>query len=133
MIIYSLLFSFYSLMIEEKRIKVNRESRDHMEKEEKVLARKHWISFGAKPKGIVVVDDGAKKALLSGGKSLLLPGIISWSGHFKKGDVIVVQDKMHHEIARGITDYSTSILESTTEKKGQREVIHCDNLVLCER
>ena len=35
------------------------------------------------------VDDGAKQALLKGGKSLLLPGIVSWEGHFKKGDVII--------------------------------------------
>jgi len=53
-----------------------------MEKGEKSIARKHWISFGAKPKGKLVVDDGAKEALLSRGKSLLLPGVVSWEGHF---------------------------------------------------
>jgi len=104
-----------------------------MEKEEKLLARKHWISFGAKPKGIIIVDDGAKQALLKGGKSLLLPGIVSWEGHFKKSDVVIVQDKARREIARGVTNYSTAALQSTEEKKGQREAIHRDHLVLCER
>lgn len=104
-----------------------------MEKAEKLLARKHWISFGAKPKGVVCVDDGARDALLGGGKSLLLPGIVFWDGHFKEDDVIVVQDKNRREIARGITNYSTAALQNTKEKKGQREVIHRDNLVLCER
>ena len=104
-----------------------------MEREEKILARKHWISFGVKPKGIVIVDHGAKQALLKGGKSLLLPGVISWEGHFKKGDVIIVQDEKRHEIARGITNYSTAALQGIEEKKGQKEMIHCDNLVLCER
>ena len=104
-----------------------------MEREDKLLSRKHWISFGAKPKGIVLVDDGAKQALLSGGKSLLLPGVISWEGHFKKDDVIVVQDKSRQEIARGISNYSSSGLAGIQEKKGQKELIHRDDLVLCER
>jgi len=104
-----------------------------MEKEEKLLARKHWISFGAKPKGVVVIDQGAKQALLKGGKSLLLPGVVAWAGHFKKDDVLIVQDEQQHEIARGITNYSTTTLQGIKEKKGQKEMIHCDNLVLCER
>jgi glutamate 5-kinase len=104
-----------------------------MEREDKLLSRKHWISFGAKPKGVVLIDDGAKQALLMGGKSLLLPGVISWEGHFKKDDVIMVQDKTHQEIARGITNYSSAGLISIEEKKGQKELIHRDNLVLSQR
>jgi len=104
-----------------------------LESEEKLVARKHWISFGAKPKGIITIDDGAKQALLKRGKSLLLPGVVSWEGHFKKDDVIIVQDKSCHELARGIINYSTTAIANIEEKKGQREVIHRDNLVLCER
>ncbi|MCK5215099.1 MAG: glutamate 5-kinase [Candidatus Omnitrophica bacterium] len=104
-----------------------------LEKEEKVLARKHWISFGAKPKGTLTVDEGAKKALLKGGCSLLLPGIVKGEGHFKKGDVVVVCGPDHHEIARGITNYSLADLEKTEQKRGQREVIHCDDLIINKR
>lgn len=104
-----------------------------MEREKKLLARKHWISFSTKPKGIVIVDDGAKQALLKGGKSLLLPGVVSWEGSFKKDDVIIVQDKHQHEIARGITNYSIIAMANIGEKRGQREVIHRDNLVFAER
>lgn len=104
-----------------------------MEKEGKGLVRKHWISFGAKPKGTLVVDDGAREALLEGGRSLLLPGVVSWSGHFNVNDVVVVQDKDGCEIGRGLIHYSTADLHSIKEKKGKPEVIHCDDLVLCER
>lgn len=104
-----------------------------LESEEKLLARKHWISFGAKPKGIITIDDGAKQALLKRGKSLLLPGVISLEGNFKKDDVVIVQDKNHHELARGISNYSATAISNIEEKKGQREVIHRDHLVLCER
>ena len=104
-----------------------------MEKEEKQLSRKHWISFGAKPKGEIVIDDGAKKAILERGKSLLLPGIKSWDGHFKKSEVVVVKDKKNHEIARGVINYSISELNKVDDKKGKLEAIHCDNLVLSKR
>ena len=103
------------------------------EKKEKLIARKHWISFGAKPQGIIIVDDGARSALVEGGKSLLLPGIASWKGDFKKDDVVVVQDKKGDEIARGIINYSTAGLHQTEEKRKKMEAIHRDNLVLCRR
>ena len=104
-----------------------------MEKSDKLLARKHWISFGAKPKGELTIDEGAKRALLKGGKSLLLPGVVAWDGYFKKDEVVVVLDQKKHEIARGIINYSVSQLAKVDDPKGQLEAIHCDNLVLSER
>ena len=104
-----------------------------VEKEDKVLARKHWISFGAKPKGKLIVDDGAKHALLEGGRSLLLPGIVTWEGDFKVDDVVAVFDKDQQEIARCITNYSVADLHQIADKRGKREVIHRDDLVLCKR
>ncbi|MBI5150679.1 MAG: glutamate 5-kinase [Candidatus Omnitrophica bacterium] len=104
-----------------------------VEKEGKHLAKQHWISFGAKPKGVITVDDGAREALQKGGRSLLLPGVVSWEGHFGVDDVVVVYDKNKQEIARGLTNYSTVDLGKIQDKKGKPEVIHCDNLVLCER
>ena len=102
-------------------------------KEDKTLARQHWISFIAKPKGVIMVDDGARDALLKGGKSLLLPGIAKADGHFRAEDVVIVCDKNGTEIARGITHYSLSDLLNTSDKKGKREVVHCDDMVLCKR
>jgi glutamate 5-kinase len=102
-------------------------------KEDKTLARRHWISFIAKPKGTITVDDGAVAALLMRGKSLLLPGVVKCEGHFKADDVVIIQDKDSSEIARGIVQYSLVDILNIYEKKGQREVIHCDDLVLCKR
>jgi len=103
------------------------------EKEDKLLAKKHWISFGVKPKGALIIDDGAKAALLKGGRSLLLPGVIKWEGYFKKGDIVSVCDKERQEFARGITKYSLSDLDKVQEKRGKPEVIHCDNLVISKK
>lgn len=104
-----------------------------VEKEDRLLSRKHWISFGAKPKGVLVVDEGAKKALQKGGVSLLLPGVVAWEGNFKKNDVVVVSDQSRHEIARGIVNYASIDLNKIEDKKGKPEAIHCNNMVLGER
>ena len=101
-----------------------------VEKEDKLKSRLHWISFGVKPKGALFIDEGAVAALQKGGRSLLLPGIVKWEGHFKKGDVVIVCDQKSREIGRGITNYSISDLHKAEDKQGQTEVIHCNNLVL---
>lgn len=104
-----------------------------VEKEERLLAKRHWISFAAKPKGKIMIDAGAKQALLKGGKSLLLPGVVSWEGSFKKDDVVIIMSEEGQEIGRGITHYSVGDLYQTKEKKQKSEVIHRDDMVLSER
>lgn len=107
-----------------------------VEKNDKIVDRKWWISFVTKPKGVVKVDDGAKKAILSGGKSLLLPGVVVISGEFKKGDVLLVTDKKGEEIARGLSKYNSDhVMEmiDVGQTKGVDELIHVDDLVLSVR
>lgn len=100
------------------------------EKSEKLLMRKHWITFVAKPKGRIIVDDGARRALVKGTVSLLLPGVVGYEGAFKSGDVVVIQGQDGVEIARGISNYSVSDLAKATDKKSKREVVHVDDLVV---
>ena len=109
-----------------------------VEKEKRLLSRKHWISFGAKPKGTMFIDEGAEKALLQGGRSLLLPGVLKSEGQYKANEVVVVCGRNQQEIARGISNYSSTELNKTLQqgsetRRGLKEVIHCDNLVLCQR
>lgn len=115
-----------------RRIVVDREALGtyFFEKSEKLLMRKHWILFVAKPKGKVTVDDGARRALLKGSVSLLLPGVTSHEGVFKAGDVVIVEDGKGGEIARGITNYSAPDLAKISDKKSRREFIHIDDLVV---
>ena len=58
----------------------------------KLDARKKWIISSVAPKGSIIIDDGAKKALRSG-KSLLAAGIKKISGKFSKGDHVKILDK----------------------------------------
>lgn len=104
-----------------------------VEKEDKLLARQHWIAFGAKPKGSITVDPGAKQALLKGGRSLLLPGVVGFDGHFKVDDVVVICDEEGLEFARGIVNYSSNDMRAIEDKKGKQEVVHCDHLVFTQK
>src|SRR5436190_9548147 len=58
----------------------------------KLQGRKRWIAFFHHPKGALVVDEGAKKALRENGKSLLPPGVTRSEGDFKAGDVLRICD-----------------------------------------
>ena len=44
--------------------------------------KKHWIAFTLKPRGEIVLDEGARKALVEKGKSLLPSGIVAVRGRF---------------------------------------------------
>lgn len=99
-----------------------------MEKEDKLLARKHWIAFSAKPKGFLIIDDGAVRAL-NANKSLLFPGIVDVEGHFKVDDVVALMDNNGHLIAKGLCQYNSTQL-TTKNLSAQVEVVHRDSMVL---
>ena len=110
-------------------------------KEEKLSLKKGWIAYSSRAKGSIVVDDGAVKALIHGGKSLLPSGITSVEGDFGIGDAVYCLDSKRNRIAKGLTNYSFSEIEKIKGKKSSviekilgykysDEVIHRDNLVL---
>jgi glutamate 5-kinase len=107
----------------------------------KIVGRKRWIAFGARMKGEITVDEGAKEALVAKGKSLLPSGIKKAEGEFKIGDGISIVDLKGNEFARGLSYYSSEEIERIKGKltkeikhilgyKNYDEVIHRDNLVL---
>jgi len=104
-------------------------------------SRKHWIGYTRKIRGKVVVDDGAKEALVKGGKSLLPSGIISVDGVFSEGDSVLCVDCNGCWFAKGLVNYNSSDLIKILGKKTNEiegilghkdydEVIHRDNLVI---
>jgi glutamate 5-kinase len=69
-------------------------------------ARKKWIS-GMKPQGVLVIDDGAARALRNG-KSLLPAGVTAVSGSFERGDAVSITDQNGSELARGLITYTST-------------------------
>jgi glutamate 5-kinase len=70
-----------------------------------VTARKRWIAGTLEPKGVIVIDDGARAALQSG-RSLLPAGVKSVSGQFERGEAVIIRDVQGAEIGRGLIAYS---------------------------
>ncbi len=108
-----------------------------------VSARKRWIAHGLVPLGKLYVDEGAVRALRSGGKSLLPAGIVAVEGDFDSQDAVQVCDCQGREIARGIVNYSDEELDkikgyqsdeivTLLGYEGAETVIHRDNLALTQ-
>jgi len=93
--------------------------------------KQRWIAFSAKPKGSIVVDDGAKKALREG-KSLLCVGVTGVEGLFSACDVVRIKDKFSVEFARGKAGLSCTVLAQNCGSRFQKEAMHRDNIVLLE-
>ena len=103
-------------------------------------ARRQWIGGTLKPRGVIVIDGGAAKALTKG-KSLLAAGVTSITGSFSKGDAVSVCNEAGAEIARGLIAYdaadaikilglkSKDILKILGYDNGAA-IIHRDNLVM---
>jgi len=92
-------------------------------------ARDHWIAYGSKPKGRIIVDKGAKVALLDK-KSLLCVGILGVSGNFDAGDIISITGVDNREFARGKCVLSGKDLEEIKGCRYDREIVHRDNIVI---
>jgi glutamate 5-kinase len=104
-------------------------------------ARQHWIAYALRPRGTIIVDNGASVALKDGNKSLLPIGVIGLRGEFRRGDSVKVETTEGQEIARGLSRMSALEIARAAGKKGSElqnalggdaepVVIHRDDLVL---
>ncbi len=109
----------------------------------RMQSRKRWLAFASQPRGGIVVDAGARKALVTGGRSLLPSGVRMTHRSFRAGDVISLLDPEDREFARGLANYSRDEVEKIKGLKSHEiaavlgskpydEVVHRDNLVILE-
>ena len=108
---------------------------------DRMAARKHWIAFTKKPKGKLILDEGAQKAVAERGKSLLPSGIHRLEGTFERGDAVRLCDVNGKEFAKGVTNYNSAELIRIIGKNTKEilqilgyqygdEVVHRDNFVI---
>ncbi|MGE9809617.1 MULTISPECIES: glutamate 5-kinase [unclassified Janibacter] len=104
-------------------------------------SRTLWLAHATTPKGQVVVDGGAVRALVERGTSLLAAGVTGVTGTFHEGDPVDVVGPDGAVVARGLVNYSARAIprlagRSTAELSEElgsgfeREVIHRDDLVI---
>jgi len=109
----------------------------------KMESHKNWMRHQVKEDAAIVIDDGAKKALIKGKKSLLSPGVVEVVGRFSRGDIIFVQDQKENNIGLGQVNYGaaairkikgchTSEIPMILPKAYENEVINRDQLVIFE-
>jgi glutamate 5-kinase len=106
-----------------------------------VPAWKRWLGYTAQPKGSLIVDAGAQRAVAEKGTSLLPVGVRAVHGEYGKGDVVTVLDLEGREFARGLSNYSSvdtrKVMGMATGQIQKQygtlpyvELIHRDNLVM---
>jgi glutamate 5-kinase len=105
-----------------------------------VTARKKWIAGSLEPRGAIVIDAGAVRALRLG-RSLLPAGVIRIEGTFDRGDAVIVRGPDGDEVGRGLIAYEAADAEKIKGRSsadvllilgytGRTEMIHRDDLVL---
>lgn len=110
---------------------------------ERLTSRKGWLAGAARGKGIILVDAGARRALVDGGKSLLPSGVKGVEGSFGVGDPVDVAVDPARPFARGLAGYGaeevrriaglkTSEIEGALGYKYLDEVVHRDDMVLLD-
>lgn len=110
-----------------------------------ISPRKLWIALGDTAKGVLVVDDGARRALVDTGSSLLSVGITSVEGSFFRGDIVDIKDQEGHLFARGRVNAPSSevsLARGRSQKEirgnellvnlGDKPAVHRDELVVFE-
>lgn len=109
--------------------------------QDKIKPRKQWIAHVLHPKGMLVLDEGACRAIATEGGSLLPTGICEVRGEFGVGDAVHCLDPDGKRIAAGLSNYSSEDIETIKQHcsdeiekllgmKDYDEVIHRDNLVV---
>ncbi|MEY4013367.1 MAG: glutamate 5-kinase [Pseudomonadota bacterium] len=106
-----------------------------------LTARQQWLADHLQLRGRLVLDAGAARVLVSGGKSLLPVGVTAAEGDFDRGDVVACVSAEGKELARGLVNYAakdarrilgkpSGQIEAVLGFVEEPELIHRDNLVL---
>ena len=112
----------------------------------RMAGKRRWIAYAAGVRGRVVVNDGARVALLRGKASLLASGVVRVEREFEPQDVLSIADSEGHEFARGIANCASSEaafrlggvvdeggLEGSSGGRRAKVLVTRDNIVILER
>jgi glutamate 5-kinase len=110
---------------------------------ERLSGRKGWLAAAARGKGLIVVDAGARRALLEQGRSLLPSGVKGVRGHFGVGEPVDIAVDHGRPFARGLAGYGadevrriaglkTSEIERALGYRYLDEVVHRSDMVLLD-
>jgi glutamate 5-kinase len=101
---------------------------------ERIDARRRWIAGHVRPRGRIVVDEGAARALRAG-RSLLPVGVVSVEGAFQIRDCVEIVGPDGRAVARGLARYAAAEIRRAAGRRtdaagGVGEVVHRDDLAI---
>jgi glutamate 5-kinase len=112
----------------------------------RMAGKRRWIAYAAGVRGRVVVNDGAREAILRGKASLLASGVVRVEREFEPQDVLSIADTEGREFARGIANCASgeasaavgevnveSVAEGTSRGRKGKVLVSRDNIVITER
>jgi glutamate 5-kinase len=102
----------------------------------RIHGKRRWIAYAANVRGRVIVNSGARDAIVNGKGSLLTSGVIRIDQHFAPSDVISIADCDGHEFARGMASRAssyTSVSEVGTRTRKSGVLVLRDNIVIMDR
>jgi glutamate 5-kinase len=104
-----------------------------------MAGKRRWITYAAGVRGRVIVNEGARDAIIRGKASLLASGVVRVEQQFAPQDVVSIVDSEGREFARGIVNCTSEdaarFIEGAVPKLGERGrvLVTRDNLVLSEQ
>lgn len=109
--------------------------------DQRVSARSHWIAHTLRARGSLVVDAGARKAVLEGGRSLLPSGVTEVRGTFRRGDPVDLLGADGVAFARGLAAFTSGEMHAVRGRNSREvaellgaphgeEAVHRDDLVV---
>ena len=106
-------------------------------RERRLSARKLWIAFAVAPAGTIMVDAGARAALVERGRSLLPAGVVAVRGAWEAGDAVEVATADGVVFAKGLARHPAAVVHRWAGKRTSElpddvepEVVHRDDLVV---
>jgi glutamate 5-kinase len=110
--------------------------------ERSLRARQHWIAYTLRPRGAILINDGAVAALRVGGGSLLPVGVVGTRGQFTVGEAVQLLALDGTEVARGLSRLGVLDVARVAGRSNQdiaagtgntdTVVVHRDDLVLAD-
>ncbi len=110
---------------------------------ERLSSRKGWLAAATRGKGIIVVDAGARRALVEQGRSLLPSGVRGVEGQFGIGDPVDIAVDPGRPFARGLAGYGADEVRRIAGRKTSEilpalgykyldEIVHRDDMVVLD-
>jgi glutamate 5-kinase len=108
-------------------------------RDRRLPARKLWIAFAVGSSGTIVVDAGARRALVERGRSLLSAGVLATRGEFSADDAVEIADPEGQVFAKGLVGQSSAMVDRWAGRRSDElpdgvtsEVVHRDDMVVLE-